>query len=64
MELYGGEKMNRILKERLKFEIVKMELDEKEMRREIDFEIRNINGIRVGILKKEMDFEDIVKKKI
>lgn len=35
---------------RLRFEIVKMSCDEKELRREISFAIRNIHGIRVSNL--------------
>lgn len=47
MELSGGAKINRLFHERFPFEIVKMEFDEKELRREIAFAIRNIHGIRV-----------------
>ena len=36
-ELSGGAKINRIFMERFPFEIVKMEIDEKEMRKEIMF---------------------------
>lgn len=49
-ELSGGAKINRLFHERFPFEIVKMEFDEKELRREIAFAIRNIHGIRVSIL--------------
>lgn len=45
-ELSGGAKINRIFHERFPFEIVKMEFDEKELRREIAFAIRNIHGRR------------------
>lgn len=48
IELSGGAKINRIFHERLRFEIVKMSCDEKELRREISFAIRNIHGIRVS----------------
>lgn len=44
-ELSGGAKINRIFHERFPFEIVKMEFDEKELRREIAFAIRNIHGL-------------------
>lgn len=44
MELSGGAKINRLFHERFPFEIVKMEIDEKELRREIAFAIRNIHG--------------------
>lgn len=43
-ELSGGAKINRLFHERFPFEIVKMEIDEKELRREIAFAIRNIHG--------------------
>ncbi|PSN39267.1 Dynamin [Blattella germanica] len=43
MELSGGAKINRLFHERFPFEIVKMEFDEKELRREIAFAIRNIH---------------------
>ncbi|CAG0894264.1 unnamed protein product [Cyprideis torosa] len=42
-ELSGGAKINRLFHERFPFEIVKMEFDEKELRREIAFAIRNIH---------------------
>ncbi|KAF8781557.1 Dynamin like protein [Argiope bruennichi] len=47
-ELSGGARINRLFHERFPFELVKMEFDEKELRREIAFAIRNIHGIRVG----------------
>lgn len=49
---------------RLRFEIVKISSDEKELRREIAFAIRNIHGIRVGLFTPDMAFEAIVKKQI
>lgn len=64
IELSGGAKINRIFHERLRFEIVKMSCDEKELRREISFAIRNIHGIRVGLFTPDMAFEAIVKKQI
>ncbi len=36
-ELSGGAKINRLFHERFPFEIVKMDIDEKEMRKEIQF---------------------------
>lgn len=41
-----------------------MSCDEKELRREIAFAIRNIHGIRVGLFTPDMAFEAIVKKQI
>lgn len=63
-ELSGGARINRLFHERFPFEIVKMEFDEKELRREIAFAIRNIHGIRVGLFTPDMAFEAIVKKQI
>lgn len=63
-ELSGGARINRLFHERFPFEIVKMEIDEKEMRREIQIAIRNIHGIRVGLFTPDMAFEAIVKKQI
>ena len=63
-ELSGGAKINRLFHERFPFEIVKMEFDEKELRREIAFAIRNIHGIRVGLFTPDLAFEAIVKKQI
>ncbi|KFM63981.1 Dynamin, partial [Stegodyphus mimosarum] len=63
-ELSGGARINRLFHERFPFEIVKMEFDEKELRREIAFAIRNIHGIRVGLFTPDKAFEAIVKKQI
>ena len=45
MELSGGAKINRLFHERFPYEIVRMEFDEKELRKEIAFAIRNIHGM-------------------
>lgn len=63
-ELSGGAKINRLFHERFPFEIVKMECDEKELRREIAYAIRNIHGIRVGLFTPDMAFDAIVKTQI
>ncbi|ULT99086.1 hypothetical protein L3Y34_000435 [Caenorhabditis briggsae] len=63
-ELSGGARINRLFHERFPFEIVKMEIDEKEMRKEIQFAIRNIHGVRVGLFTPDMAFEAIAKKQI
>ncbi|XP_028966795.1 dynamin [Galendromus occidentalis] len=63
-ELSGGARINRLFHERFPFEIVKMEFDEKELRKEIAFAIRNIHGIRVGLFTPDMAFEAIVKRQI
>lgn len=63
-DLSGGAKINRIFHERFPFELVKMEFDERELRREIGITIRNIHGIRTGLFTPDMAFESIVVKQI
>ncbi|XP_068448413.1 dynamin-2 isoform X4 [Clinocottus analis] len=62
--LSGGAKINRIFHERFPFELVKMEFDEKELRREISYAIKNIHGVRTGLFTPDLAFEAIVKKQI
>uniref|UniRef100_UPI00398F81A1 dynamin-2 n=1 Tax=Pristiophorus japonicus TaxID=55135 RepID=UPI00398F81A1 len=50
VELSGGARINRIFHERFPFELVKMEFDEKELRREISYAIKNIHGVRQVLL--------------
>ncbi|XP_041446489.1 dynamin-3 [Xenopus laevis] len=64
MELSGGAKINRIFHERFPFELVKMVFDEKELRREISYAIKNIHGVRTGLFTPDLAFEAIVKKQI
>uniref|UniRef100_A0A8D0GL76 dynamin GTPase n=1 Tax=Sphenodon punctatus TaxID=8508 RepID=A0A8D0GL76_SPHPU len=64
LELSGGAKINRVFHERFPFELVKMEFNEKELRREISYAIKNIHGIRTGLFTPDMAFEAIVKKQI
>ncbi|KAK0403732.1 hypothetical protein QR680_017093 [Steinernema hermaphroditum] len=63
-ELSRGARISRIFNERFPFEIVKMTVDEKELRREIQFAIRNAQGIRGAIFTPNEAFEIIVKKQI
>ncbi|XP_012946174.1 dynamin-1 [Aplysia californica] len=63
-DLSGGAKINRIFHERFPFELVKMEFDERELRKEIAITIKNIHGIRTGLFTPDMAFESIVKKQI
>uniref|UniRef100_A0A8C7YNL5 Dynamin-2 n=1 Tax=Oryzias sinensis TaxID=183150 RepID=A0A8C7YNL5_9TELE len=63
-ELSGGAKINRIFHERFPFELVKMEFNEKELRKEISYAIKNIHGIRTGLFTPDLAFEAIVKKQI
>uniref|UniRef100_A0A8C1TVG9 dynamin GTPase n=1 Tax=Cyprinus carpio TaxID=7962 RepID=A0A8C1TVG9_CYPCA len=64
LELSGGARINRIFHERFPFELVKMEFDEKELRREISYAIKNIQGSRTGLFTPDMAFEAIVKKQL
>ncbi|XP_058235237.1 dynamin 3a isoform X1 [Hemibagrus wyckioides] len=64
VQLSGGAKINRIFHERFPFELIKMEFNEKELRREISYAIKNIHGIRTGLFTPDLAFEAIVKKEI
>ncbi|XP_073443638.1 dynamin-2 isoform X2 [Dendrobates tinctorius] len=64
LELSGGARINRIFHERFPFELVKMEFDEKDLRREISYAIKNIHGVRTGLFTPDMAFETIVKKQV
>ncbi|CAF1053460.1 unnamed protein product, partial [Brachionus calyciflorus] len=63
-ELSGGAKINRIFNERFPFELVKIEFDEKELRKEITYAIKNTHGIRSGLFTPDIAFEAIVKKQV
>ncbi|XP_069465254.1 dynamin-1 isoform X4 [Ambystoma mexicanum] len=63
-ELSGGARINRIFHERFPFELVKMEFDEKDLRREISYAIKNIHGIRTGLFTPDLAFEATVKKQV
>lgn len=63
-QLSGGAKIARIFHERFPFEIVKMEVDERTLRREITFAIKNIHGVRVGLFTPDMAFEAVTKRLI
>ncbi|XP_069087632.1 dynamin-2 isoform X2 [Pleurodeles waltl] len=64
VELSGGARINRIFHERFPFELVKMEFDEKDLRREISYAIKNIHGVRTGLFTPDLAFEAIVKKQV
>ncbi|NXW73203.1 DYN2 protein, partial [Hirundo rustica] len=63
LELSGGARINRIFHERFPFELVKMEFDEKDLRREISYAIKNIHGV-TGLFTPDLAFEAIVKKQV
>ncbi|XP_070765486.1 dynamin 3a isoform X2 [Enoplosus armatus] len=64
VSLSGGARINRIFHERFPYELVMIESDEKKLRREINYAIRNIHGVRTGLFTPDMAFEAIVKKQI
>jgi len=64
LELSGGAKINRLFHERFPYEIVRMEFDEKELRREIAFAIRNIHGVRIGLFTPDRAFDMVTKAQI
>ena len=59
LELSGGAKINRLFHERFPYEIVRMEFDEKELRREIAFAIRNIHGMILNCSLLLPTFKDV-----
>ncbi|XP_050312820.1 dynamin-like [Anthonomus grandis grandis] len=63
-ELCGGAKINSLFHERFPFEIVKMEWNEFELRKQIAIAICNIHGIRIGLFTPDLAFDAIVKKQI
>ena len=63
-ELSKGVRINRIFTERFPYEIFKMEIDEKKMRREIAVAIANIHGVRVGLFPPDLAFEGVVRNQI
>ena len=63
-ELSGGAKINRIFNERFPYEMVKLEVDEKEMRKDIIYAIKNAHGIRNGLFTPDLAFEVMVKEQI
>lgn len=64
VNLSGGARINRIFHERFPYELVKIESDESKLRREINYAIRNIHGVRTGLFTPDMAFEAIVKKQM
>eukprot|EP01134_Creolimax_fragrantissima_P002300 CFRG2300T1 len=63
-ELSGGAKINRIFFERFPYELNKFEIDERKLRREILFAIKNIHGMRTGLFTPDQAFEAICRKLI
>ncbi|KAL1022485.1 hypothetical protein UPYG_G00028350 [Umbra pygmaea] len=64
VELSGGARINRIFHERFPLELAQMEFDERSLRREISYAIKNTHGIRTGLFTPDQAFEAIVKRQI
>ncbi|KAL7668219.1 hypothetical protein ACOME3_008931 [Neoechinorhynchus agilis] len=63
-ELSGGAKINRIFHERYPFELIKIQYDEKELRKAITYAIRNSFGVRPGLFTPDQAFEAIVRHQL
>eukprot|EP00037_Helgoeca_nana_P024904 m.267516 g.267516 ORF g.267516 m.267516 type:complete len:895 (-) comp26783_c0_seq11:2144-4828(-) len=65
-ELGGGAKITRIFKDKFALEMAKVDLDESELRREIAYAIRNLQGVSGGLtgFTPEAAFDTIVKRLI
>ncbi|MED6260875.1 Dynamin- GTPase protein, partial [Ataeniobius toweri] len=64
VNLSGGARINKIFHERFPNELIKTEFDERKLRQEINYAIRNIHGVRTGLFTPDMAFQAIVKKQI
>ncbi|XP_077572793.1 dynamin 3a isoform X2 [Stigmatopora nigra] len=62
--LSGGARINQIFHERFPYLLNEMKCDEKKLRMEIGYAIRNIHGVRTGMFTPDMAFQAIVKKQI
>ncbi|XP_047229994.1 dynamin 3a isoform X2 [Girardinichthys multiradiatus] len=62
--LSGGARINKIFHERFPNELIKTGFDERKLRQEINYAIRNIHGVRTGLFTPDMAFQAIVKKQI
>ncbi|XP_077462932.1 dynamin 3a isoform X2 [Stigmatopora argus] len=62
--LSGGARINQIFHERFPYLLHEMKCDEKKLRMEIGYAIRNIHGVRTGLFTPDMAFQAIVKNQI
>jgi len=63
-ELSGGAKINRLFHERFPYDIVRMEFDEKELRKEIAITIRNLTGIACGLFTPDRALDVVCRAQI
>ncbi|XP_061594047.1 dynamin 3a isoform X2 [Cololabis saira] len=64
VNLSGGARINKIFHEGFPRELLKIKSDERKLRQEINYAIRNVHGVRTGLFTPDMAFEAIVKKHI
>ncbi|XP_049588040.1 dynamin 3a isoform X1 [Syngnathus scovelli] len=64
VHLSGGARINQIFHEHFPYQLHKMKCDERKLRMEIAYAIRNIHGVRTGLFTPDMAFQAIVKKQI
>ncbi|VDO86648.1 unnamed protein product [Schistosoma margrebowiei] len=62
--LSGGAEINRVFHERFRYDLLKIEFDEKTLRKEIAVAIQNIHGVRPGLFTPDMAFDATVRKQI
>uniref|UniRef100_A0A5K3F379 Dynamin-type G domain-containing protein n=1 Tax=Mesocestoides corti TaxID=53468 RepID=A0A5K3F379_MESCO len=62
--LSGGAEINRIFHERFPLDLIEIQFDEKALRREIAYAIRNVQGIRGGLFTPDQAFDVIVRERI
>ncbi|KAM9796690.1 dynamin 3a isoform X2 [Syngnathus typhle] len=64
VHLSGGARINQIFHEHFPYQLHKIKCDERKLRMEIAYAIRNIHGVRTGLFTPDMAFQAIVKKQI
>ncbi|KAF5403761.1 Dynamin GTPase [Paragonimus heterotremus] len=62
--LSGGAEIGRIFHERFPYEMLKIQFDEKTLRKEIGIAIQNIHGVRPGLFTPDKAFDATVRKLI
>ncbi|EGD74120.1 dynamin 2 [Salpingoeca rosetta] len=63
-ELSGGARIAHVFHDRFPFELAKMKIEERALRREISYAIKNIRGIRVGLFTPDQAFEVVTRRLI
>ena len=63
-ELSGGARIAHVFHDRFPFELAKMKVEERALRKEISYAIKNIRGIRVGLFTPDQAFEVVTRRLI